>query len=85
MRREATFKKDLETCNKVAKEVLKRSTKKGISGFEYPPPDSYWASHASIVSFKKLANFEMEYRKSLGQKKPSSLVFATEYDGFIEV
>lgn len=85
MRRDSTLKEELEKCNKIAKAVIKRSTIKGSSGYEYPPPDSYWASRAQVNSFKKLAISEMNYRKSLGRQLPSELIFSTKFEGFKKV
>jgi hypothetical protein len=65
----------------MAKEVLKRSTAKGMNGYEYPPPDSFWASRAQLTSFKKLATNEMLYQKSLGSKTPPLLIFSTKFNG----
>lgn len=85
MRREANFKSELDNCTKMVDSVKKRSTAKGINGYEYPPPDAFWVSRAQLFAYKKTANNEMKYQKSRIAQKPASLIFSTKIDGFLEV
>jgi hypothetical protein len=85
MRREANFKSELDNCTKMVDSVKKRSTAKGINGYEYPPSDAFWLSRTQLFAYKKMANNEMKDQKSLIAQKPASLVFSTKIDGFIEV
>jgi hypothetical protein len=85
MRREANFRSELDNCTKMVDSVKKRSTKSGINGYEYPPSDAFWISRTTLFAYKKTANNEMKYQKSIIAQKPASLVFSTKIDGFLEV
>lgn len=84
MRREANFKKELDNCTKMVNEIKRRASAKG-SSFEYPPSDALWISRPQLFGYKKVANNEMKYQKSLHTQKPSLLVFSSKFEGFVEV